>query len=381
MKKLFLLVIIAVAMLAAGQSLASVGWAGNVWPNAGSAQVPTGPFSVYVQVWKGGVTDAPGAGADIAVQMVATNNIGGTYTTAVPYFGDVGSNDEFSTQVPQSLLLGASTVTVDFTVTDLTDGSTFTAINDQAGHTDPLTYNIVSVLPVNVAVTFTMCMSGEATSGAPCVIGSAGVIGGWGTGVSMTQVNGDLYNVTVTFPAGSNPNFEYKYKKDGCNSWESVGNRAVTLPTDGTAAVTLANDSWNNLPMGCDQGTVLTETKEVCFQVCVDAVGTTGGVCLIGSPGDLSNWTTGVPMTQIAPGLYQVCLNFEIGRACPIPVEYKFKKDGCSTWEGVGNRTFTVDNSLAASTTFTHNWDDGSGACAVVGTDAESWGALKSMFR
>ncbi len=381
MKKLFLLAIIAVAMLAAGQSLASVGWAGNVWPNAGSAQVPTGPFSVYVQVWKGGVTDAPGAGADIAVQMVATNNIGGTYTTAVPYFGDVGSNDEFSTQVPQSLLLGASTVTVDFTVTDLTDGSTYTAINDQAGHTDPLTYNIVSVLPVNVAVTFTVCLSGEPSSGAPCVIGSAPVIGSWGSGVAMTQVSGDLYNVTVTFPAGSNPNFEYKYKKDGCNSWESVGNRAVSLPTDGTTAVTLANDSWNNLPMGCGQGQTLLEAKTVCFQVCVDAVGTDGGVCVIGSGSELSGWTTGVAMTPIAAGLYQACVVYPAGMAIPLPVEYKFKKDGCNTWEGVGNRAFTVDNSLAAETTFTHNWDDGAGACAPVGTDGQSWGALKSMFR
>ena len=57
MKKLFMLATIAVAMLAAGQSLATIGWAGNVWPNAGSAQVPTGPFNVYVQVYKGGVTD------------------------------------------------------------------------------------------------------------------------------------------------------------------------------------------------------------------------------------------------------------------------------------------------------------------------------------
>ncbi len=381
MKKLFLLAIIAVAMLAAGQSLASVGWAGNVWPNAGSAQVPTGPFSVYVQVWKGGVTDAPGAGADIAVDLVATNDIGGTYATAVPYFGDVGSNDEFSTQIPQSLLLGASTVTVDFTVTDLTDGTTFTAINDQAGHTDPLTYNIVDVLPVDVAVTFTMCLSGETTSGAPCVIGSAAVIGAWGTGVTMNQVDGDLYDVTVTFPAGSNPNFEYKYKKDGCNSWEGAANRAVSLPTDGTAAVALAHDSWNNLPMGCNQGTVLTESKEVCLQVCVDAVGTSGDVCAIGSPGDLSNWTTGVPMVQVAPGLYQACLVFEAGRACPINVEYKFKKDGCSTWESVGNRAFTVDNALATTTTFTHNWDDGMGACQTIGTENQAWGTLKSMFR
>lgn len=381
MKKLFMLAVIAVAMLAAGQSLATIGWAGNVWPNAGSVQVPTGPFSVYVQVWKGGVTDMPGQGADISVVMNVTNNLGGTDSVVMGYLGDVGSNDEYTGQVAQAMLAGASTVTVDFVVTDLTDMTTFAPVRDQANNPAPLTHNVTNVLPNDVDVTFTMCLSGEVTSGAPCVIGSAGVIGGWGTGVGMTQVSGDLYNVVVTFPAGSNPAFEYKYKKDGCNSWESVGNRFVTLPTDGTTAVALGTDSWNNLPLGCGVGTVLTETKVVCFQVCVDAVGTAGGVCLIGSPGDLTNWTTGVAMTEVSTGLYQVCLPFEIGRACPITVEYKFKKDGCASWESVGNRFLTVDNSLAADTTLTHNWDDGMGACATVNTQEESWGALKSMFR
>jgi hypothetical protein len=313
--------------------------------------------------------------------MNVTNNLGGSDSVAFGFLGDNGANDEYTGQVSQAMLMGASTVTVDFVVTDTTDGSTYSPILDQAGNMAPLTYNVTDVLPNNVDVTFTMCMSGELTSGAPCVIGSAAQIGTWGTGVNMTQVSGDLYNVVVTFPAGSNPNFEYKYKKDGCNSWEGVGNRLVSLPTDGTTAVTLGTDSWNNLPLGCNVGQVLTETKVVCFQVCVDAVGTAGGVCLIGSPGDLTNWTTGVAMTEISAGLYQVCLPFEIGRACPITVEYKFKKDGCATWEGVGNRFFTVDNSSAAETTLTSNWDDGLGGCATVGTVEQTWGGLKSLFR
>ncbi len=381
MKKLITLAIIAVAMLAAGQSLAAIGWAGNVWPNAGSLQVPTGPFSVYVQVWKGGVTDAPGQGAGITVDMSVTNNIGGSYSTTLTFQGDVGSNDEYTAQVPQSMLAGASTVTVDFTATDTTDGSTYTSINDQAGHTDPLTYNVTNVLPNAVAVTFQVCMSGEPTSGAPCVIGSAAQIGGWVNGVSMTQVSGDLYNVTVTFPAGSNPAFEYKYKKDGCSNWEGASNRPVVLPTDGTTAVTLATDSWNNLPLGCGVGQVLTASKTVCFQVCVDAVGTDGGVCVIGDHGYLTSWGAGVPMTQVAPGLYQACVVFPVGMACPINFEYKFKKDGCATWESVGNRPFTVDNSTASETNLTHTWDNGAGTCLVVPAETQSWGGLKSMFR
>lgn len=381
MKKLITLAIIALAMLAAGQSLAAIGWAGNVWPNAGSMQVPTGPFSVYVQVWKGGVTDAAGQGADISVQMDVTNNLGGTYTTTLTFQGDVGANDEYTGQVPQSMLAGASTVTCDFTALDLTDGSSFTAINDQAGHADPLTYNVTNVLPNNVDVTFTVCMSGEPTSGAPCVIGSAAQIGTWGTGVNMTQVSGDLYNVTVTFPAGSNPAFEYKFKKDGCNSWEGVANRAVLLPTDGTTAVALGTDSWNNLPLGCGVGQTLTEAKTVCFQVCVDAVGTTGGVCLIGNTAELSSWGAGVPMTAIGTGLYQACIVFPAGMAIPQNLEYKFKKDGCATWESVGNRTFTVDNAAAAETNLTSNWDNGTGTCLVVPAETQTWGGLKSLFR
>ncbi|MBK7046752.1 MAG: hypothetical protein IPH48_09620 [bacterium] len=381
MKKLFMLATIAVAMLAAGQSLATIGWAGNVWPNAGSAQVPTGPFNVYVQVWKGGVTDAPGQGADIQVTMNVTNSLGGTDTVVMGFQGDAGANDEYTGQVAQAMLAGAATVTVDFVVTDLSDMTTFGPINDQAGHTAPLTYNVTNVLPNDVAVTFTVCMSGEPTSGAPCVIGSAGVIGSWGTGVGMTQVSGDLYNVVVTFPAGINPNFDYKFKKDGCNSWESASNRPVTLPTDGTTAVTLATDSWNNLPLGCGIGQTLTEAKVICFQVCVDAVGTAGGVCVLGSTPELTGWTTGVAMTEISSGLYQACIAYPAGTPIPLNFQYKFKKDGCASWESVADRPFTLDNASASETTVSHNWDDGIGACATVGTEDESWGALKSMFR
>lgn len=381
MKKLFMFATVAVAMLAAGQSLATIGWSGNVWPNAGSVHVPTGPINVYVQVWKGGVTDMPGQGADISVVMNVSNNLGGTDSVVLGYLGDVGSNDEYTGQVQQSLLAGAATVTVDFVVTDLTDMTTFAPVRDQANNPAPLTYNVTNVLPNDVDVTFTMCLSGETSVTVPCVIGSAGVIGGWGTGVNMTQVSGDLHTVTITFPAGSNPYFEYKYKKDYCNSWESVGNRAVTLPTDGTTAVTLGTDSWNNLPLGCGIGQTLTEAKVFCFQVCVDAVGTAGGVCVIGSGPELSGWTTGVEMTEIAAGLYQACISYPAGTPIPLNHEYKFKKDGCATWESVGNRAFTVDNASAPETTLSHNWDDGMGGCATVAVEERSWGGLKSLFR
>lgn len=381
MRKLFTLAAVVVLACFAGNALAVIGWAGNVWPNNGAIVVPTAPVNVYVQVWKSGVTDLPGQGADIMVQMSVYNNIGGTDNVVFAYQGDVGSNDEYTGQVAQALLVGASSVTVDFVVTDLSDGSTYGPINDQAGNTAPLTYNVTNVLPNDVAVTFTLCMSGEVTAGAPCVIGSAAEIGTWGTGVSMTSLGGDLWEVTVPFLAGGNPYFEYKYKKDGCTNWEGVANRAVTLPTDGSTALSLAADSWNNLPLGCGLGNVLEQDKVVCIQVCLADVPTTGGVCVTGGLAELTNWGNGKPMVLIGDNLYQACLVFAAGAPIPMTFEFKFRKDGCETWESVANRVFTVDNSLPVETTVTYSWDDGPGVCGPVDTQDTNWGSLKSLFR
>jgi hypothetical protein len=85
-------------------------------------------------------------------------------------------------------------------------------------------------------------------------------------------------------------------------------------------------------------------------------------------------------MTEIGPQLFQACVTFPSGT--PIQsVEYKFKKDGCSTWESVGNRSVMIDNSSPESQTLTSSWDNGNGACAPVGARRGSWGKLKLMYR
>jgi hypothetical protein len=191
-----------------------------------------------------------------------------------------------------------------------------------------------------------------------------------------------LYEVTVTFLAGHNPAFEYKYKKDGCNSWEGAGNRSVLLPTDGTNTVVLPRDSYNNLPMGCGLGEVLVGDREVCLQVCLDGIDTQGGVCAIGSVAQLGNWVTGTTAIPIGPNLYQTCIIFPAGQPVPFTVEYKFKKDGCNTWESVGNRSFLIDNSVPAEQTLTSNWDDNpNGMCAPIATESQAWGTVKALYR
>lgn len=381
MKKVILLATAALLLIGAGNALAEIGWAGNVWPNSGASVIPTSDLNTYCQVWKSGVTDGAGAGADIEAVCEVSVDGGTAVAVAVAYQGEVGSNDEYVSTIPQAMLAGAATVSVHWMFHDLTDDTWFVDTNDQAGNPAPQVYNVTNVLPNDVNVTFTICLSGAATTGDVCVIGSAAEIGTWGTGVNLSQVDGDLWAGTVTFLAGSNPSFEYKFKKDGCATWEGTANRAVTLPTDGTTDVTLAADSWEFLPMGCGMGTTLEEDKIVCMQVCMAGVEYTGGVCATGGIAELTFWGDGAAAESLGGDLYQVCLTFPAGTAIPLTVEYKFKKDDCATWESVGNRSFVVDNALAANSTFTYSWDDGPGECQTVATDETSWDALKSLYR
>lgn len=372
------------SLVLTGAANAEIGWAGNAYPNSGHDIVPTGDQFVVAQVYKGGVTDAAGQGADISADLIYNVDGVGDVAVAMSYNTDIGSNDEYIGFIPQSAIIGGSFVDVTVVFTDLTDGTTFEITGDQNGTPPPLRYNIVDVLPNPVDVTFTLCMSGEPFTGAPCVIGSADAIGNWGTGVTMTQVDGDLWDVTVTFPEGINPSFEYKYRKNDCTEWESVPNRLVSLPTDGTTAVVLDADSWNNLPMGCGLGNELDHMVEVCFQVCMDTIENTGDVCVIGNLPAIGNWTDGLTMYQVGSQLYQACIYFQVGDPVPVTIEYKFRKDGCETWEDLGgaDRVAVVDNSSPDEVTLTHNWDDNpDGVCEPVATEAHSWSTVKGMFQ
>ena len=55
MKKLVTLAVLALVLCMAGNALAVIGWAGNVWPNSGAVVTPNDPVDVYALVWKDGV--------------------------------------------------------------------------------------------------------------------------------------------------------------------------------------------------------------------------------------------------------------------------------------------------------------------------------------
>jgi hypothetical protein len=382
MKKLLMLTVCVMLLGVAGNAVAVIDWAGNTWPNSGANVTPTGPVDVYAQVFKTGVTEAPGQGADLSAVIYYTTDIAAETSAVMPYFGDNGSNDEYKAQIPQAALLGASYVDVRIVFSDASDGTEYTDVQDQAGNVPPLRYNVVDVLPNDVIVRFTLCMSGMETLGDPCVIGSAPEIGAWGTGVNMAITGTpELYTVDVVFAAGGSPSFEYKYKKDGCVDWEGVGNRVVSLPTDGTTLVELAVDSWDNLPITCGLGNTLEEEKVVCFQVCMNGVENTGGVCTVGNIPELTTWGQGTPSQLVGVDLYQTCIVFPAGTAIPLEIQYKFKKDDCNTWEGGDNKIIVLDNSLSYETTLTHVWEDGNGVCEPVAVEGATWGAIKGMYR
>jgi hypothetical protein len=374
MKKLLTVAtVLALSACLAGNALAAIGWANIQWPTNGTVVAPTGPVTVYTQVWKGGSTDLPGPAVDITGVLKYTTNIAPQASVPLTFNVDAGSNDENKGDIPQAALVGASYVDLEVVYTDVTDATTYSVSG--------VRYTVTNVLPNAVDVKFTLCMSGTPTNGAPCVIGSVPQIGTWGTGVNMTNVSGDLYTVTITWPAGSNPYFEYKFKSDGCSNWEGVGNRVVTLPTDGTTTVNLATDSFNNAPLGCNLGQTLSAAKTVCFQVCLSGQTTNGAPCVIGNVPELGAWGTGVNMTLVGADLYQACITFPAGTPIPQNLEYKFKKDGCGTWESVGNRTLTVDNSSPSEQTLTSTWDNGTAVCAPVAVEPASWSSVKASYR
>lgn len=383
MKKLLTIALaLACTTIFTTHAVAAIDWAGNTYPNNGHIVTPTGDIQVYVQVYKGGVTDGAGQGADLSATLeYQSTTMGSSATIAMTYLGDVGNNDEYTALIPQADLAGASSVSVvEVLFSDASDGSTFAAVGDQQSNPFPLVYTVSDVTPNDIDVTFTLCMSGVETVGAPCVIGSAPEIGAWGTGVPMTNIGGELWEVTVTFAAGSNPGFEYKFKKDDCNTWEGTGNRSVTLPTDGSTSMTLDADSWEFLPIGCGLGSVLSEDKVICFQLCMEGVDNTGGLCVIGNLPELGNWSAGVSLNMLGTDVYQACITIPAGSPYPINMEYKFQKDDCGTWESIGNRMLTIDDNTASTTDLFHTFDDGPGTCTPVSDERSTFGGVKARF-
>lgn len=192
----------------------------------------------------------------------------------------------------------------------------------------------------------------------------------------------DVWEFSAVIPAGN-----YQCKVVLNNNWDQNtapgGNYSFT--SDGINPVNFQYDMSNNTTTISTQ-VVTQQDVTVTFTVCLpDSVTTTGGVCVIGSHSAIGGWGTGVDMMQpcavASPGLWTVNVMFPAG-SDPF-VEYKYKKDGCATWENTGNHSFSIDDSAPAQLLPVDGWEYITPMCPDCSSPVEdsSWGQIKGLYR
>jgi hypothetical protein len=255
MKARLLLGVLAALVLLAPSAYAVIGWTGNVWPCNNTGYAENQNIDVYLQVWKEGVTDSPGQGANITATLYYKKVTDPTYTSvAMVYNVDVGNNDEYKGTIPTAALEGGVVEMFYTEVLDQTDMTTCPPTSlygcgaDQCSNQPPFSLNITAATRQDVTVRFRLCLTaGVETSGGVCVTGGHSALTNWGAGVAMTRPcevpSPKYYEVDVLFGAGSNPSVEYKYKKDDCNTWEGTGNHSFVIDDTAPAQV-LWIDGW-----------------------------------------------------------------------------------------------------------------------------------------
>ena len=245
-KSVTMLVAAAMLLGVASSAMGAVGWCGNIWPVNGTPYTSAENIGVYVQIWKEGVTDQAGQGADIAAYLYYRCT-GDPDFVEVPmiYWGDVGSNDEYQGIIP----IGHGCAEVEFyvKVVDLTDMAECFG-QDQNGGDPNFFLPITAVTAQDVTVKFHLCLTeGIDSFFDVCVTGSGNPLTNWTDGVLMGLSCGagspKLYEVEILFPAGGNPFVEYKYKKDDCVTWEGTGNHSFMIDDSGPT-MDLAVDGW-----------------------------------------------------------------------------------------------------------------------------------------
>jgi hypothetical protein len=246
MKRLASVLIAGALVLAiAPTALGVIGWCGEIWPVNGTPYTSADNIDTYVQVWKEGVTDTVGQGPGIEAYLYYKCDTDVDFIEVpMTYNVDIGSNDEYTGTIPAGH--GCDVVEFYIKVVDTTDGDECYG-NDQNGNAPNFFLPITEVTERDVEVTFTVCLGEEETTGNVCVIGSQAPIGNWSAGVVMGQpcptVSPKLYQVTVNFPAGSNPYVEYKYQKDDCATWDCDPNHSFTIDDTGSS-MDLPWDAW-----------------------------------------------------------------------------------------------------------------------------------------
>ncbi len=243
-RTIYLISIMMIAMI--GQLSATIGWCGNIWPNSGTSHPNGQGITVYFQIWKDGVTNGEGQGEDLSATIYYRLQGSSDYTSLeMPYFGEVGNNDEYSVAIPNEAFSAGDVVEFVCEAHDATD-DTYAYGTDQnnAGpftFASPGNYIIINETIQDVAVTFQVNMELLEPVEAAYV---AGTFNSWNaTGNPLSDDDEDMiWTATVTIPSGSNPVQEYKFING--SDWEGVDNRSFTI--DDTNPTQILPAVWFN---------------------------------------------------------------------------------------------------------------------------------------
>jgi len=255
------LLAVSVLLVVASAAVGAVNWCGEIWPNHLTPYTTIDSIDVYVQVYKVGCTEPAGACADVEAYLYYRCKDTGTFTEVpMVYNVDKGNNDEFTGTIPVGH--GCDSVEYYVKVVDVTDQAECYG-QDQAGNNPNFVLPITTVTTRDVTVRFHLCIpTGFSTTGDVCVTGGHPALTDWGTGVVMLKscpsLSPNLYQVDVQFPAGSNPYIEYKYRKDGCVTWESDPNHSFTIDDSGPNQ-DLWIDGWEYNEPDCPDCPTATE--------------------------------------------------------------------------------------------------------------------------
>ncbi|UCF06161.1 MAG: hypothetical protein JSV33_03790 [bacterium] len=240
MKRLLtVLLAVPVLLVWTGTAFATIDWAGEIWPIHGYTVSEGSDVAIYLQIYKTGKTEPAGQGDSILATLYYGPELGPYTSVAMSYLGDVGNNDEYRGFIPAAAIEGQDSIWFYCEAYDSTDASTYTGAKDQNQNDPPFVLNITPVLNQEVTVWFGMCMPPEGDPdydpdpGDICITGSTPELTNWGSGVLMARpcdwYSPLFYQVSVTFPAGSSPYIEYKFRKWDCVEWEPGGNHSVMI--------------------------------------------------------------------------------------------------------------------------------------------------------
>jgi len=222
--------------ISASTAQAAIGWAGQIWPTSGQTYLPTDNIGVYLQVWKGGCTDAPGPCVDVEAWLYYKTLSAASYDSVQMVFNvQIGANDEWTATIPSSATNGGEDELFYARVLDLSDGVWYDGAQDQANNNPPFTLHIQDGTSRDVDVTFRVdmnCVNPDLFAGGVFFTGN---FLGWSTcnpfGAMSDADNDGIWEGTFTFAGGSNANIEYKFQRndgENCN-WECGGNRTAVI--------------------------------------------------------------------------------------------------------------------------------------------------------